>query len=153
LGGPNAAQFNVGEVNYTSVQEGAILSQTFTASAGLLNLSFDYATLGNASNGNYEGGVYTLLLDGVGLVSFSTGFINPSQLVNGTLSTSTITSAGVHTFGIEITRPYISAIGTTPEQFVTNAVASQGTSTPEPASMLLLGSGILAAANKLRKRA
>jgi hypothetical protein len=117
----------------------------------LLNLSFDFASLGNAVYGNYSGGEYTLLLDGVGLVSYDTGFINASQLINGTLSTSTITSAGVHTFGIEITRPFVSAIGVTPEQFVTNAVAYQAT--PEPASMLLLGSGILAAANKLRKRA
>ena len=113
LGGSNAAEYNVGEVNFTGLQEGIILTQTFTASAGLLNLSFDYAALGNPTFGNLEGGVFSLQLDGVSLVTADVGLINPSQLINGNLSVSTITSAGVHTFGIEITRPFITLDGVT----------------------------------------
>ena len=149
LGGVNAAEYNVGEVNYTTLQEGATLSQTFTTTAGLLNLGFGFAALDNSCCANSDGGLFTLVVDGVGLAAYNVGLINPNQLITGSVSALTITTAGEHTFDIDITRPWLTS-GITPFQFVSGAYANQ---TSEPASMLLLGSGFMVVARRLRKRA
>jgi hypothetical protein len=153
LGGANAAKYEVGEVNFTGLFEGATLSQTFTSGAGTLNLGFNWAAQGDGIHTNFDGGDFVLLLDNSPLNSFDVGTIGPNDLFNGSLTGSAVVAAGSHTLEIEILRHFVSEQANTPYQYITGAFANGSTTTPEPASMVLLGSGILAVANKLRKRA
>ncbi len=143
LGGMNAAEYEVGEVTFDGTFQGATLSQTFSTTGGTLNLGFMWAAMGDGIHQNADGGFFALVLDGVTLASHDVGTIDPTQLITGNLMATDPVSAGVHTFEIDILRPYLSTQGNTPYQFVTGAfVNGPGGSTPEPSTLLLLGSGI-----------
>lgn len=151
LGGGNAAQGEVGEVNFDGTFQGGILSQDFVSGAGAATLSFDWAALGDGMNTNADGGNFELILDGITLANFDVGTIGPNDLLNGTLSANTTLTAGTHSLEIAVLRPYISVLGSTPYQYVTN-VDVEG-AIPEPSSVLLLGTGALGLVGvMLRKR-
>jgi hypothetical protein len=149
-GGLNAAQGEVGEVNFDGTFQGGILSQTFNSGAGAATLSFDWAAMGGPNNNNADGGDFRLLLDGTIIADHDVGSINANQLLNGTLSANVNLSAGSHTFEIDVLRPYISVFQNTPYQYVTNADV-EGT-VPEPGSLILMGSGVLGLAGVLRRK-
>jgi len=150
LGGENAAEGEVGEVNFDGTLQGGTLSQTFTSGAGAATLSFDWASMGDGTHQNSEGGVYELILDGTLLGQAFTGTIGPNDIINGTLSANVNLTAGSHTFEIDVLRPYTSAFQNTPYQYVTNADV-EGT-VPEPGSLILMGSGVLGLAGVLRRK-
>ncbi len=150
LGGENAAEGEVGEVNFTGQYEGGILTQTFNSAAGSATLSFDWAAQGDGVHTNADGGLFELLLDGSILAQHDVGSIGPNDLFNGTLTANANLTAGQHTFEIEILRPYESVFQNTPYQYVTNADV-EGT-VPEPGSLILMGSGVLGLAGVLRRK-
>lgn len=150
LGGMNAAQGEVGEVNFDGTFQGGTLSQTFTSGAGAATLSFDWAAMGDGTHTNADGGDFRLLLDGTILADHDVGSIGPNDIFNGTLTANATLSAGTHTFEMEILRPFVALTGNTPYQYVTNADV-EGT-VPEPSSILLLGIGALGLAGVLRRK-
>lgn len=150
LGGMNAAQGEVGEVNFDGTFQGGTLSQTFTSGAGAATLSFDWAAMGDGTHQNADGGDFRLLLDGTILADHDVGTIGPNDLLNGTLTANMNLSAGSHTFEIDVLRPYVSLPGNTPYQYVTNADVEG--SVPEPGALVLMGSGVLGLAGVLRRR-
>lgn len=150
LGGSNAAQYKVGQVNFVLGDfEGAILLQGFAASAGTLDLAFNWAAMGDGIHNNSDAGLFQLVLDGAVLNSFDVGHIGANDLLHGTLTGTALVTAGVHFFEIDILRPFQSGQGTTPYQFVTGASVSE---VCEPSGLLLLGSGIVGVAGVLRRK-
>jgi len=153
LGGMNAAQYEVGEVTFSGLYEGATLSQNFTTAGGMATLSFDWAAMGDGIHTNAEGGLFELVLDGVVLASHDVGQIGPNDLFNGVLTDTLNISAGTHTFEIEILRNFVTEPGNTPYQFVTGAdVEAASSGVPEPATLMLFGSGMMGLAGLLRRK-
>ncbi len=148
-GGLNAAEGEVGEVNFDGTFQGGTLSQTFTSGAGAATLSFDWAAMGGPNNNNADGGDFRIVLDGTTLADFDVGAINANQLLNGTLTANANLSAGTHTFEIDVLRHFVGN-SSTPFQYVTNADV-EGT-VPEPGSLILMGSGVLGLAGVLRRK-
>ncbi len=148
LGGANAAEGEVGEVNFDGTYQGGTLSQTFTSGAGAATLSFAYAAVGNGGT-NADGGDFRLILDGTILADEDVGTIDANQIINGTLNVNANLTAGTHTFEIDVLRRYLGN-NSTPFQYVTNADV-EGT-VPEPGSLILMGSGVLGLAGVLRRK-
>jgi hypothetical protein len=150
LGGMNAAEGEVGNVNPTGTQQGGTLTQTFTSGAGAATLSLLYAAMGDGTHTNADGGDFTMILDGVTLNSVDVGQITADQIINGTLSANVNLTAGSHTLEIDVTRLYLTEFQGTPYQYVTG-VDVEGT-VPEPGSLILMGSGVLGLAGVLRRK-
>lgn len=149
LGGSNAAQYEVGQVTFKKGDfEGAMLLQVFAASAGTLDLAFNWAAMGGGIRSNSDAGLFQLVLDGSVLNSFDVGHIAPNDLLHGALTGTASVTAGMHLFEIDILRPFESGRGTTPYEFVTGASVSE---VSEPSSLLLLGSGVVGMAGVLRR--
>jgi hypothetical protein len=148
LGGMNAAEGQVGEVNFDQTQQGGTLTQTFVSAGGAATEGLLWAATDPFGN-NADGGEFTMLLNGVQIAQFDSGTINQGQTLNGTLSASVPLLAGTNTLEIEVTRRFIQNTGT-PLQYVTG-VDVEGT-VPEPSSILLLGIGALGLAGVLRRK-
>jgi len=146
LGGLNAAEGQVGEVNFTGLQEGGTLTQSFMSAGGAATETLLWAAMGS---GNADGGEFTMILNGVQIAQFDTGSIN--GLLNGTLSASVPLAAGMNTLEIDVTRRYVSNDGT-PYQWVTGVDVEGPSSVPEPGSLILMGSGVLGLAGVLRRK-
>jgi len=143
----DAAHFNVGEVTFDRTQQGGGLSQSVVVTAaGLYTFSADIASQDDAGGSiNAAAGFFSILIDGVAVTSVDLGpfsFPSPLQILRGELSGSTTLSAGSHTFGIEITRPFLSNSSNTPDQYVDNLTLNTA-AVPEPATWLLLGTGLV----------
>ena len=149
LGGMNAAEGEVGEVNFTGLQEGGTLSQTFNAAGGATTVSLDWAVQAPFA-GNLDGGEFTILLNGVQIAQIDSGMISQGQTLNGVLTGTGTLNAGSNTLEIEVTRSFITVPDLTPLQFVTG-VDVEGT-VPEPGSLILMGSGVLGLAGVLRRK-
>jgi hypothetical protein len=150
-GATNAAEFQVGEVSFTGLQEGGSISQSITTGTGTLVFSAAIAATDHpGSGGNADGGVFSVLVDGVPLDSVDVGPLGPSfsqpGTVRGVLSFSDAVGAGSHDVEILITRPFGNA--GTPFEYVTDVTADLSvsgpppSSAPEPASLALLGTAI-----------
>src|ERR1700744_1528101 len=124
LGGMNAAQYEVGEIELDGTYQGATLSQEFTSAGGQLSLGFQYAAMGDGIHENADAGMFVLMLDGTVLNSIDIGTIEPTQTINGTLTATADVNAGTHDFEIEILRPFLNSPGNSPYQFVTDAYAN-----------------------------
>ena len=150
----NSAEYEVGQVNFDpGVYEGATISQMFTSGGGMTTLSFDWAAMGDGIHTNAEGGLFELILDGSILASHDVGQITANQLVNGTLSDTLNLTPGQHTFQVDILRDFLSAPGNSPYQYITNAdVEGAGGTTPEPGTLVMLGSGVIGMAGLLRRK-
>jgi hypothetical protein len=146
LGGMNAAEGQVGEVNFDGTQQGGTLTQTFQSSGGAATESLLWAA---RSTGNADGGEFTMILNGVQIAQFDTGSLN--GMANGILTASVATVAGTNTLEIEVTRRFIST-GGTPFQWVTGVDVEGNSSVPEPGSLVLMGSGVLGLAGVLRRK-
>jgi hypothetical protein len=142
-GPTTAAQFQVGEVNFTSFQEGGGLRQSITTTAGIIQFSADIAALG-ATFQNYEAGVFTVLLNGITEGTVDLGLIDPQETIRQHLGFSSAVSAGAQDVEILITRPYTNGFSSalydsTPLEYVTGISAVE--SVPEPSTwvMMVLG--------------
>ncbi len=150
-GGHNAWEGEVGEVTEQNQQAGATLSQPFSAFMdGEVRISFQLGVMGGA-NDDPDGGDFSVKLDGTQLSTFDIGPIKANQLFHSEAIDITDVSAGQHTLEIDITRQGLSASGLTPYQFVTD-VFVDGSDVPEPSSLALMGSGVLALAGAARRR-
>ena len=150
LGGMNAAQGQVGEVNFDQTQQGGTLTQTFVSAGGAATENLLWAAT-DPFGQNADGGEFTMFLNGVQIAQFDSGTINQGQTLNGTLSASVPLVAGTNTLEIVVSRSFTSVPpNSTPFQYVTG-VDVEGT-VPEPSSILLLGIGALGLAGVLRRK-
>jgi hypothetical protein len=148
----DAAHFNVGEVTFDSTQQGGGLSQTISVSAaGLYTLTEDFASQNNNGDSNGDGGTFSILIDGSTVATDALGDIGAHTTLMGSFDDLVSLSAGTHTIETEITRRFLSEVGTTPDQYVDN-ISLIATSTPEPSSFVLFGTGILGLAGVVRRR-
>jgi hypothetical protein len=153
-GDSNSAQFNVGEITFTGLQEGGGLMQTVTAPvAGLYGFSMDFASQDDADGEiNGAAGLFSIVIDGVTVASDDLGaFSSPLQILRGSLSGTVDLAAGDNSFEFLITRPFLSGGTATPEQYVTNV--SLSSPVPEPCTGVLLAAGLLGLVRRRNKRA
>ena len=148
-GAQNAATFNVGEVNFDGTQQGGGITQSVTLPGGSISFSANIAVA--SPLGNFEGGVFSVLLDGVTEDTLDIGPTFSNPVIRNTLSFTATESAGAHTLEILITRPFTTS-GITPEQFITNIAITGAAAVPEPASLSLLAAGLLSFAIVRRRR-
>jgi PEP-CTERM motif len=149
LGGANAWEGEVGEVNFDGTQQGATLTQSFTSGGGAGTVSLDWLASAPFA-GNADGGEFTILLNGTQVAQIDSGSINQGQMLNGVLSANVNLNSGSNTLEIDITRRFISVQDLTPLQYVTG-IDVQG-SAPEPSALVLMGSGVLGLAGVLRRK-
>lgn len=154
-GASNSAEFEVGEVSFTSQPEGGGLEQTIDASiAGSSTFSVDLADFGVNGNGNADGGAFDLIVNGVTIDSWSPGSINGGETLRNSFSGTTDLNAGANTIQIQVTRRFINESGLTPDQYFTNVSFSDPSGTspvPEPGTLALLGTGLAALTARLRR--
>lgn len=151
-GASNSAQFNVGEVSFTGAQAGGGLIQLVTLAAGEYNFFANIAAQNSPLGSNSELGVFSVLINGVTEGTTDLGFFAGANTIElSTLGgTFSVATPGVYQLQILITRPYLSVIGTTPGQYLTNVSIS---SSPEPATFVLGGLGLAGLALvRLRRR-
>jgi hypothetical protein len=154
-GSVNAADFEVGEVNFTGLYEGGGLTQTVDASGvGSYTYAVDYAAYAPFA-GNASGGEFSLIIDGVTVASNDIANINQGQTLTGAFSGTVSLNPGDNTVEVEITRPYISVQNLTPLEYIGDISLDGAAGTapvPEPGTILLAGSGLAALAARLRRR-
>jgi len=146
-----AAQFQVGEDDFTSLPEGGGISQMFNASQGVFNISAEIATLSPGEFPNGDAGAFSLILDGVVISTYNFGFINPDEILRGKLNYSGMLTEGVHELVILVTRSY-QAGSSTPFQYVDNVqVQAAAEAIPEPATVALFAIGLFGVASFKRR--
>jgi PEP-CTERM motif len=155
-GDQNAAEFQVGEMEFGGAPAGGGLSQTITSAAGDLLISADFAAASVGNNGNLAAGLFSLYVNGTFEGSYAPSALGPDEIERGSLAVSVPVTAGSQTIEIIITRPFTND-GYTPLQYVTNISASiEGSASvvPEPSTwaMLLLGFAGLGYAGYRRSR-
>lgn len=153
-GSSDAAHFDVGEVIYDLTPQGGGLTQTISISAaGLYMLTEDFASQNSTGETNGDGGTFSILIDGTTVATDAFGDIGAHTTLMGSFDELVSLSAGTHTIETEITRVFQSAaVGdNTPDQYIDN-ISLIATPTPEPSSLVLFGTGILALMGAVRRR-
>jgi len=150
LGGMNAAEGQVGEVNFNGQQEGGFLRQNFESIGGAATISMDWL-VSDPFAGDLDGGEFTLYVNTTEVAQIDTGQIEQGQILNGVLTAKANLINGTNTLDIYITRPFITRSGLTPLQYVTG-VDVEGKPIPEPGSLVLIGSGVLGLTGVLRRK-
>jgi len=145
-GDGKAAVGSVGEVNFTGLEEGGTLTQTFQSSGGNALIHMDFAARG-AGNYDLEGGEFTMILNGVQIAQYDIGFIGNGELVVGSFTEGEVLLNGSNTLEIEVTRRFVNVNS---DQFVTG-IDVEG-NVPEPGSWIQMGSGLLGLAGVLRRK-
>lgn len=154
-----SARFRVGELRYTHpIYEGGGIYQGVTLGAGALVISAEIASW--TPWGNWDGGLFELLFDGRVVASHDFGPILIESVERASLFASLEVTAGAHEVRLRMTRPWREG-DASPLQFVDN-VSLLGTAVddasppsepiPEPASITLLGLGLLGLARARRGR-
>jgi hypothetical protein len=149
LGASLTAQFSVGQAVAGSTTEGVNLTQSLLLTGGVqYTIGFDWSSWRNSTTNNAEGGVFSVLVDGNLLTTASSGSTNSATPHYGHLSTTfTPGTTGTYQVGARITRPFTP--GGQLFQHVDNFLISSPV--PEPASLCVLGLGILAATRRRRR--
>lgn len=138
----NSAQFNAGQISYVSYVNnkdytGGAIWQSFNTNGGLFDVGLDIASA--ASRKNFNGGLFSLVIDNTVLDQFDFGRILAGEVERSSLSGQINLSPGTHKISISIQRPFISK-SDTPRQYVDNVIVS---AVPIPAAIWLFGSGLL----------
>jgi len=121
LGVSEAAAFAVGQAVFTSgVQEGVELTQVLALTAGTLyTFEFDCAAINTNTAANAQGGIFSLIVDGVIQASFAAGSTSATTPKYGHVTAPfTPAVSGNYTVGARITRPY--TVPATITQYVDN---------------------------------
>jgi hypothetical protein len=155
-GASDAAQFDVGEVNFDSTQQGGGLSQMITAPvSGAYTLAEDFASQDDA-NGEINGdaGTFSIIIDGTTVATDSLGgFATANQILRGSFDLSVNLTAGSHTIETEITRVFTTGGIATPDEYIDNiSLTPNSVPTPEPSSIALFGTGLLGLAGAARRK-
>jgi hypothetical protein len=130
------------------MQEGGGITQTVTLPGGSISFSANIAALSMTQND--EGGVFSVLLDGLTEDTVDIGAMAAAEVIRDALSFTTTESAGPHTLEILITRPGTNPLRT-PEQFITDIAVTGAAAVPEPASLGLLAVGLMGLAGVRRR--
>jgi hypothetical protein len=144
------AQFSVGRlVSANGGTEGVNLTQIMTLTAGVqYTFEFDWSSWRNTTTNNAEGGIFSVLVDGVLITSVSSGSTSSLTPHYGHLTgTFTPGATTTYTVGARIARPFTPGGGLF--QHVDNFAV---TAVPEPASLAVLGLGLLAALRRRSKK-
>ena len=131
------------------MQAGGGITQTVTLPGGSISFSANIAALSMTQND--EGGVFSVLLDGLTEDTVDIGAMAAAEVIRNALSFTTMESAGPHTLEILITRPATNPLRT-PEQFITDIAITGAAAVPEPASLGLLAAGLMGLAWVQRRR-
>ena len=124
-----AARFQVGCSTATSPCPSAptSISQTVVTEAGTLSVTADWPW--STRTGNYDGGTFTLRIDGMAVAVVAAGAHLEGGLFRYPLAGALDVAAGPHEIRIEMNRVYI-ANSTTPLQHIDNVVAQIGGGQP-----------------------
>jgi hypothetical protein len=141
----SAARLSAGMLvfSFGGTAAGGGLVQSFTAAGGPGAFSVAIAAnRGGQSGANAEGGIFSVLLNGVEKDSFQTGGIVAGQTIRSTLSFSDMLNAGTNTLELRVVRPFTPVSNNLLGQYFTNA-SLIGAPVPEPATwaMFVLGFG------------
>ncbi|MCW5935942.1 MAG: PEP-CTERM sorting domain-containing protein [Fimbriimonadaceae bacterium] len=142
-----ASRFQVGNANTPNQQnQGVIVTQNITLIGGTnYTLSFDYSSFNFGASNNADGGYYAVFVNGSQLGGVETGAINVGASSYGSVNANFLANTtGVYQVGFVIGRDFLSTASI--YQYVDNFEV-----VPEPATMLVLGSGLAALAARRRK--
>jgi hypothetical protein len=149
-----SARFRVGEAIYSHpALEGGGIYQGVALGAGALAISA--AVAASTPWGNWNGGLFELLFDGLVVDSHDFGHISAGSVERASLFASFDVDAGLHEIRLRMTRPWAES-DSTPLQFVDDVsldVAEPPTEhMPEPGTITLLGLGLLGLSRARRRR-
>jgi hypothetical protein len=148
-----AARFMVGGAVAGGSGGGGIF-QNFVTTGGLVSVTANVASFAS-QRGNFDGGLFTLQIDGTDIDSVFFNDIGAGSTRRATLGGSLLLGAGTHELRFVLFRIFgIGDLGVTPFQFIDDVRLTQDdvAAVPEPGSLLLLASGLAGFTARMRKR-